>query len=149
MKKSIVTSLLLVITILGFSQNNEQEKNEIKKVIQTAYVEGLQNEGDAKKIESGFHHEFNLLGIDKGDRMWKYPISEWKSKQVNKRESGELPLTGNKKVSIKFKHIDVSGTAAIVKLEYYVGEKLTYIDYISLYKFDSGWKIVSKIFQKI
>nr|WP_319270896.1 nuclear transport factor 2 family protein [uncultured Draconibacterium sp.] len=148
MKKFVIVIVLSVLCLNASSQNIEKEKEAIKKVIQTAYVEGLQNEGDAKKIDSGFHPHFHLLGISDGDEMWNLNINDWKSSQVKKKMDGELPLSEDKKVSIKFKSIDITGTAAVAKIEFYIGTKLTYIDYISLYKFESGWKMVNKIFFK-
>ncbi len=147
MKILWIAAFILCIVVSGYSQ--DAEKEVIKEVIQTAYVEGLQNEGDAKKIESGFHPDFALLIIGEGDQMRKYPISEWQERQVNKRKAGELPLAADKAVTVNFLNVDVSGSSAVVKLEFFVGEKLSYIDYISLYKFESGWKIVSKIFHKV
>ena len=146
--KKVMLIIALFSTIVLTAQNVEQEIEAIKKVIQTAYVEGLQNEGDADKIDSGIHPDFNLLGIDKGNAMWKYSIADWKDNVVKKRKDGKLPLTGNKIVSIKFKNIDVTGTAAMAKIEFFIGDKLTYVDYISLYKFEDGWKMVNKIFYK-
>jgi len=81
--------------------------------------------------------------------MWELPITDWKKQQSDKRKKGQLPLKGDQKVSVLFKSIDISGTAAVAKIEFYVGSKLTFIDYISLYKFESGWKIVSKIFYRL
>jgi hypothetical protein len=145
--------LFLCFLLISFARLNAQQiKNDevsIKEVIQSAYVEGLMNNGNKTKIESGFHSDFTLLGIDKGGNMWKYPIVKWKAQQMEKRKKGELPLKGNKRVSIIFETVDISGTAAIAKIRFYVGQKLTYIDYISLYKFESGWKMVSKIFYKV
>ena len=148
MKKLILFTLLISTTRLT-AQNVEQEKDAIKKVIQTAYVEGLQNEGDADKIDSGIHPDFDLLGIGKNSTIWKYSITDWKDSSVKKRKAGKLPLTGDDIVSVKFVSIDITGTAAIAKIEFYVGKKLTYIDYISLYKFENGWKMVNKIFYKL
>lgn len=148
MQKLILLSLVLFSSIL-FSQNTEVEQEAIKKVIQTAYVEGLQNEGNADKIDSGIHPDFVLLGVGKDNEMWKYPITDWKAKVLAKREKGGLPKIGDQMVSVQFINVDVTGNAAMVKLEFYVGEKLTYIDYISLYKFENGWKMVNKIFYKI
>jgi len=145
MKKIMLVALLFPTLILT-AQNVEQEKETIKEVIQTAYVEGLQNEGDTKKIDSGIHPDFNLLGIGKNNTMWKYSIIDWKASSVKKRKEGKLPLSGDDIVSIKFISIDITGTAAMAKIKFYVGNKLTYIDYISLYKFDDGWKMVNKIF---
>uniref|UniRef100_UPI003217C3EE nuclear transport factor 2 family protein n=1 Tax=uncultured Draconibacterium sp. TaxID=1573823 RepID=UPI003217C3EE len=149
MKKLVIVFVLFVMCLNASSQNIEKEKEAIQKVIQTAYVEGLQNEGDAKKIDSGIHPHFHLLGISDGDEMWNLNINDWKSSQVKKRMDGELPLSGDKKVSVKFKTIDVTGTAAVAKIEFFIGTRLTYIDYISLYKFESGWKMVNKIFFKV
>ena len=138
----------MIIAITFHCLAQDAEKEAIKKVIQTAYVEGLQNEGDAAKIDAGIHPDFNLLGIGKEDAMWKYPIADWKAKAVQKRKNGELPAKKDKFYKIAFKSIDVTGTAAIVKLECYVGGKLTFVDYISLYKFKSGWKMVNKVFYR-
>lgn len=147
--KKLILITLLISAITVSAQNVDQEKEAIKKVIQTAYVDGLQNEGDATKIDSGIHPGFVLLGIGEGNEMWKYPIAEWKAKTEKKVKDGKLPRTGDDKVSVKFKTIDVTGTAAVAKIEFYVGDKLTYVDYISLYKFEDGWKMVNKIYYKL
>ena len=44
--------------------------------------------------------------------------------------------------------IDITGTAAIVKIELFKGGKQIYTDYLSLYKFEEGWRIVNKIYFK-
>lgn len=125
-----------------------KDQQAIMDVIQTAYVEGLQNEGDLEKVDIGFHPGFNLLGIGEGNQMWKLPIYNWKETTENAVKEGKKPRKENELVSVNFLSVDVAGTAATVKLEFYVAEKLTYIDYLSLYKFEDGWKVVSKIFYK-
>ncbi len=147
MKRLLFIALLLSSIVLT-AQNGEEEKEAIKSVIQTAYVDGLQNEGDLDKIDSGIHSGFNLLGIDKGTEMWKLPIEDWKKKTVKKKEEGKYPRTGDDLVTVKFLNIDVTGTAAVAKIEFYVGKEKKYVDYISLYKFDNGWKMVNKIYYK-
>ena len=121
----------------------------IKTTIQSAYIDGLTNEGDADKIDKGFHPDFNLIGIGEGGSMWKYPIKQWKADVLKRVEEGKLPKTGDNKVSVKFLDVDITGTAAVAKIEYYVGTVLKYIDYLALYKFGEDWKIVNKIFYKI
>lgn len=133
----------------GYAQEFiSEDQQAIMNVIQTAYVEGLQNEGDLEKVDSGFHPGFELLGIGKGEQMWKLPIYNWKETTADAVEEGKKPRNEEELVTVNFLSVDVSGTAASVKLEFYVAEKLTYIDYLSLYKFEDGWKIVSKIFYK-
>lgn len=144
--KNFLLIFTVLISLSVFAQ--EDEKETIKKVIQTAYVEGLQNEGDLDKIDSGIHPGFQLLGIDKGDEMWVLTIDEWKKRTEKKKIDGKFPRTGKDKVSIKFDSIDITGTAAVAKIEFYVGEVKMFVDYISLYKFESGWKMVNKIFYR-
>ena len=144
---------MLIIGIVMFysssmAQNTNSDEEAIKNVIQTAYVEGLQNEGDIKKIDSGFHPDFELLGIGKDNEMWRLSITNWKKSVEKNLKEGKLPKKGKDKVSVKFLSVDVTGTVAVAKFEFYVGDKLTYIDYQSLYKFPAGWKIVSKVFYK-
>lgn len=146
MKKVFLVVLVMVLSLAVFAQ--ETDKEAIKKVIRTAYVEGLQNEGDLEKIDSGIHPAFNLIGIDKGDEVWVLPIDEWKKRTEKRKEKGDFPKTGDQKVSVKFLDIDITGTAAVAKIEFYVGDKKMYVDYIALYKFESGWKMVNKIYYK-
>ena len=148
MKKLTFLLAMLFIVNLTFSQDLEDEKKAIKNVIQTSYVEGLQNEGSLEKIDQGIHPDFVLLGIGEGVDMWKLPIDKWKEKTEKKLKEGKLPRK-DKPVTVKFLSIDITGTAAVAKIEFYVGEKLTYIDYISLYKFEGKWKMVNKIFYKL
>jgi len=151
--KIIIMKKLFVITILmlsaGVLMAQTEDQDAIKKVIQTSYVEGIQNEGDPEKIDAGFHPGFRLLGVGKGNEMWELPIYTWKERAVNEVAEGKKPRKAEEAVSVKFLDVDVTGNAAVVKLEFYVGEKLTFIDYISLYKFEADWKIVSKIFYRL
>jgi len=144
--KNIILSIILLATFGLTAQNTDSEKDAIKKVIQTAYVDGLQNEGDMAKIDSGIHSGFVLLGIGKDNEMWDYPIEKWKENTKKKLEKGVFPRTGDDKVSIKFLDVDVTGNAAVAKIEFYVGKEKKYVDYISLYKFDKGWMMVNKIY---
>jgi len=42
--------------------------------------------------------------------------------------------------------VDASGNAAVVKLQVYQGETHFSADYMLPYRFEEGWRIVSKIF---
>ena len=50
-------------------------------------------------------------------------------------------------ISHEFTAVDVTGDAATVRLELRRGGKHVFTDYLSLYRFADGWKIVSKTFQ--
>ena len=125
-------------------QDMEKEKAAIKEVIVSAYQEGISNIGDEELIKKGFHPDFNLLGIGSKDDLWKLPIDKWIQNVKLKKQAGKYPP--KEKVTFKFLFIDIVGTAAVAKLDYYRGKSRAYTDYLSLYKFKEGWKIVNKIY---
>ena len=141
--------ILLICLMVSFCFANNTEKEAIKKVIQTSYVEGLQNEGDLEKVDKGFHSCFKLLGVKDGKDIWELPIAEWKEKVKERKAKGAYPKSGKKKVTVKFEMIDITGNAAIAKFKFFVGDKFKYVDYLSLYKFNDGWKIVGKIYYQV
>jgi len=107
------------------------------------------NEGNNKKIDFGIHPDFRILEYKPSFGLRIYSLSEWKSNNVIRKRTGLLPRKQEDEVSVKFKKIDVSGLAAIAMVKFYSGKEFVYIDYISLYKFKEGWKMVNKIFHKI
>lgn len=146
--KWIAVALLAVAIGIGAGKGYTEDQKAIAKVIQTAYVEGLQNEGDTLKIDKGFHPSFRMIGLGEDGKLWEYPIAKWRQTKIERLKKGELPLPKEKKVSVEFVSIDVSDYVAVAKVHYYEGGEKTYVDFISLYKFDGDWKIISKIFSK-
>ena len=149
MKTKIMLLILVLSSSFSFCQSDNEDQKAIKKVIQSAYVEGIQNEGNASKIEAGFHPEFRLLGLGNNNKMWTLPIAQWKQNALKKRQQGKLPRTNSNLYKVEFEMIDITNKAAIVKLRCYIGTEQKYVDYISLYKFGNEWKIVNKIFENI
>lgn len=144
MKKVFLILLTVFITIpFLFSQTNE--KAAIRQVIQEAYVDGIQNRGDIEIIRKGFDPGFELLGV-KENKLTKLSIGEWianieKTKQNNPNPPVHL-------TSVKFLMIDITGISAVAKIELYRQGKRIFTDYLSLYKFDEGWKVVNKIYHR-
>jgi len=146
--KKLVAFILLLVTFSVTAQTIRQEKRAIKKAIQIAYVEGLINEGNNTKINLGIHPDCKIMAYDSAYGLRTYTIKEWENNNYIRKRTGTLPKKEQEKVTIKFKHIDITGIAATVKIKYYEGGELTYIGYILMYKFDNDWKMVSKIFNK-
>lgn len=150
MTKKILSTLIALTIILSGNvlgqDKNGKDVEEIKKTILNSYQDGLQNEGDIKKIDEGFHPLFKMIAVNNEGKVWEYPIEDWKKATEKKVKDGKLPRLQNNKVKIKIPMVDVTGIAAVAKLEFYVKEKLTYVDYMSLYKLEGKWKIVAKIY---
>lgn len=143
--KKVFVLLFIGFLFAGNIKAQKTDKEAVKNVIQKAYVDGLHNLKDLSETEKGFHPGFNLLGI-RNNMLTKYPIYNWiesaKKRKAEKKE--EHPKT-----TCKFPLIDITGNAAIAKIELYRKDKQIFTDYLSLYKFDEGWRIVGKIYYRI
>jgi hypothetical protein len=142
----IVCLFTFGITLLAQDQKVQKEKELIKEVIQSAYVDGLCNNADEEAIKNGFHPEFTLLSIRPKSVMGKTRIDDWTKYAKRGKERGFKYSFQNEFTSIKYQFIDVTGTAAVAKIDFYEGGVLKFIDYISLLKFEDKWKIVSKTY---
>ena len=146
MKKLAVTlffSLLILPFFAGGYAASGSEEDAVKKVIEEAYVKGIHINRDIPAIEKGFHPEFNML-ILRENNISKYPIGKWID-AIEKRKK-ENPSPPPYKTTHRFPMVDVTGNAAVAKIEIYRDSELVYSDYMSLYKFEEGWKIVNKIY---
>jgi hypothetical protein len=137
-------SLTFLLTCLSFAlaAQSQNEENAIKKVIQEAYIDGLQNLGNIQTIRDGFHPDFEMLVFRNG-QMSKLPIGTW-IERVEQRKAN--PSTTPPNITGKFLDVEITGTVAVVKLELHRNGNLIFTDYISLYKFEDGWKLVSKVY---
>ena len=150
MKK--ITFLLLAISMCAFATAQDADKNEkeaIKKLVLSAYVDGLQNNGDLDATRNGFYPGFDLL-IYKDIMVDKLPIYNWITYAEMRKEKNPEALAEDEITSCEFEFIDITGSAAVAKIHLSKGGKKIYTDYLSLYNFtNDGWKIVSKIYYKI
>jgi hypothetical protein len=136
---------ILLITAIGISSSSfgQNEEEAVRKVVTSAYIQGIHNGGPIEDISSGFHPSFNMLRLVDNE-VKPFSIQDWiKSIEKNRSESqgGQSVQTEG-----KFVNVAVSGTAASVVLELYRNNKKIFTDNLLLYKFDEGWRIVSKTY---
>jgi hypothetical protein len=140
--KYILSILFSAASLLSFAQSDEEA---VKQVIQTAYIDGIQNGGSIDEIRKGFHSTFIMLR-NMENTIKPLAIEEWITTIEKSKKDNTAPAPP--KAEGKFINVDVTGTAAVVKLELYRGGKKTFTDYLVLSKFTDGWKIVSKSFYR-
>jgi hypothetical protein len=140
MKKLLLFCSIVMLCVTCFAQSNDEEV--IRQVIQTSYINGIQNGGSAEDIRKGFHPSFTMLRLVENE-IKPLPIEEWIS-NIEKNNAKNEPAPP--KAEGKFISIDITGTAAVVKLDLFRNNKRTFTDYLVLYKFNEGWKIVSKTY---
>ncbi len=141
MKNTLSIFIFAALLFMGQAYGQTADKEAVKKVINEAYIEGIQNLGDLDAVRQGFHPDFEML-INRNGQLAKFPISDW-LQRLEERKANPASA-GQPKVSGKFLEVDVTGNAAMVKLELHRENQLIFTDYLLLYKFGNAWKIVSK-----
>ena len=121
----------------------DSDKEAIKQVIERAYIQGIHGNQDEAVVKSGFHRDFAMLVLQ-DNALEKVMVDEWLARvEVMKTEHPDLWQAQTRHT---FELIDVAGYAAVAKLEVYKGTTHFSTDYMLLYRFEEGWRIVSKIF---
>jgi len=119
------------------------DRDDIRLVIERAYIEGIHLEQDEGKVKEGFHPEFRML-VRRDAEIAKVDPGTFLAKVKERREAD--PGFLEEELTYEIPLIDVEGTAAAARIELSRGGKHLYTDYQLLYRFEDGWKIVSKIF---
>ena len=130
---------LMIIANLAHSQSPEES---VKQVVTTAYIQGIHNNGPLEDIRAGFHPTFAMLRLV-DNSVKPLPIEEWISSIEKNRKEGKASTV---KTEGKFTNVSVNGNAAQVQLELYREGKHIFTDYLLLYQFTEGWRIVSKTY---
>lgn len=143
--KGIVLTLFATL-FAGALMAQLTDAEQVKNVVSSAYVEGIQNNGSIEEIRKGFHPSFAMLRFMENE-VKPFPIEEWIA-AIEKRRAEAKPDAKVVRTEANFLSVDVTGTAATVKLELFREGKKTFTDYIVLYKFTEGWRIVSKTYYR-
>jgi hypothetical protein len=121
----------------------DKQEQAIEKVIEEAYIRGIHGSQDERTVKSGFHEDFAMLVLQ-DNVLEKVDVDEWLRRiEVMKADNPDL---WSAETRHEFQVIDATGYAAVAKLDVYKGETHFSTDYMLLYRFDEGWKIVSKVF---
>jgi hypothetical protein len=122
-------------------QNTDEKA--IREIIEEAYIEGIHGSQDETTAKSGFHDDFAMLVL-RDNALEKVDVDEWLRRLEEMK--ADNPDLWNAETIHEFRLVDVAGYAAVAKLDVYKGETHFSTDYMLLYRFDEGWRIVSKVF---
>ncbi|MFW5707707.1 MAG: nuclear transport factor 2 family protein [Bacteroidota bacterium] len=145
-KQNLAIGLIMLLGVLvGLPvMGSEKEKEAVVNVVTSAYVEGFQNLGGKEMMEAGFHPTFVMV-LNRGGQLSELPLARMIG-IVEQRLAN--PDYQHVPVEAKILDVDVTGNAAMVKLELYREGKLLFTDYLGLYKFENGWKIFNKLYNQ-
>ena len=126
----------------GGAAADDADAEAVKSVVRTAYVEGVHVKGDPALMRTGFHPDFRMFTLRDGV-LAMVTLDEWAARI----EKGAAERKGPPpQVRHEFSLVDVTGNAAVAKVELHRDGKHVFSDYLSLYRFPDGWKIVAKTF---
>lgn len=135
----VVAAALVAASAAAAPADNEA----VKAVVQSAYVQGVHAKFDPAAMRRGFHPDFRMLVLRDG-ALGAVTLEEWIARMEKARQ--DKPGAPAPQIAADFTSIDVTGNAATVRLELHRDGKHVFTDYLSLYRFADGWKIVSKTF---
>lgn len=150
MKRFLFAVLVLLMTAVTAvaetpPAENDAEDAAIVAVVDRAYVHGVHIDKDPELMRSGMHDSFVMfVQSDKG--ITQLTRDAW----IERLTSAKAPDASAPKPEIKadITVLDRSGKAAVAKVALFRDGKQIFTDYISLYRFDDGWKLVAKTFHR-
>jgi hypothetical protein len=119
------------------------EQDAIKQVIEKAYIQGIHTNQDEAEVKSGFHPDFAMLVLQ-NDVLEKVDVDLWLERVETMK--ADNPDMWAAETTFTFDMIDITDSAAVAKLNVHKGTVHFSTDYMLLYKFETSWQIVSKIF---
>lgn len=147
MKKAIFcNAMMLALFVLASPlAANDEDRKAVMTVVEEAYVKGVHAEPSGEAMRKGFHADF-IMFVQDGEKINKVTRDEW----IARIEAGKAKNNGAPKPVVKheFPVVEVTGSAAFVKVELHRDGKHVFTDFISLYKFADGWKIIGKTFYR-
>ena len=137
-----VAVLALTAPAAGAAASNEAEQKAVVQIVTDAYINGVHAKPDPAAMRRGFHPDFRMLVLTDGT-MTAVTLDEWAGRI---EKAAASPKTPRPAIEAEFPHVDISGAAASVRVEVFRDGTHTFTDYLLLYRFADGWKVVSKTF---
>ncbi len=142
----VLIALSVVLVPVSIAQTGESpeerrhsEDAAIRDVLQRCYVDGMYVKRDPDALRSGLASTFVMQVYWEGE-LSNRTASEW----LDRMKLSGVPT--KKHIESQIKVLDVTGVAAVARVDIHVDSKHKYTDYFCLYKTDEGWKMVTKMF---
>ena len=136
----IVLSLLLIAVSAAMQdQSGSLDERAIRKVLRENYVEGMYIKRDPDVLRAGLASTL-VMQVFWDGKLSTSTVSQW----FERMKLNRVPT--KKKIESKIKVLDITGVAAVARVDLYVDSKHKYTDFFGLYKTEEGWKMVTKMF---
>jgi hypothetical protein len=140
----IAAAAAAALAVPAHTQTSPQaDEKAVEAVVRSAYVEGVHAKPSAEAMRKGFHPDFRMYVLREG-AVTVVTRDEWAARIEKGAAESKTPPP---EIRAEFTRIDVTGNAAVAQVQLYRAGKHVFTDYLSLYRFADGWKIVAKTFQ--
>jgi exopolysaccharide biosynthesis protein len=119
------------------------EIEEIKQVITESYIEGVHRQVDINLMKKGIHSAMRMQVLDK-DQITEFEVEAWHQRLANARKDN--PDLTKVQTDYEIEVLDITNSAAVVRIKIFKDKKQVFTDYFSMYCFSDGWKIMNKIY---
>ena len=116
-------------------------EDAIRQVIESAYIQGIHLEQDEQKVRDGFHPEFRML-VPRDPEI--VPIDALALLKLVVDAKAANPAAFEREFTYDIQVVDRVETMAVARVKTYRGGVHQYTDFMTLYEFAEGWKIVCK-----
>lgn len=145
MKRFLFAVLVLLMTAMT-AMAADPEDAAIVAAVDQAYVHGVHIDNDPALMRAGMHDSFVMfVQSDKG--VTQLTRDAW-IERLTASKAAQDPNAKKPEIKADITVLDRSGKAAVAKVALFRDGKQIFTDYISLYRFEDGWKLVGKIFNR-
>jgi hypothetical protein len=138
MNISKIILFLFFVTVSVTSLKAQSEDDAVKFCVNN-YLDGV-SKGDAAKLNQAFHPTAMLRTVSAAGAIQDIPVAKF----VASMPAGGISTKGGSTKMISYSYVGVSALATV---ELQFGD-FKYIDLLSMLKFGSDWKIVSRVFSR-
>ncbi len=141
-RTTIALLIPLAAVAVGAALQDKPQSSDaqaIQGVLQKHYVEGMYIKRDADLLRAGLAETF-VMQVYWDGQLRRSTVPEWFDR---------MKLNGKptkRKIESKIKVLDITGVAAVARVDLYRDSEHRYTDYFGLYKTENGWKMVTKMF---
>lgn len=144
MKRRLSSAALIAVVLCGvsFAMGQDPELEDVKQAVIEGYINGVFLKTDLTLIEKYWHPECDIYQYQ-GGKLAKIPAVAQFRELSTKVKAPYDPT-----VTYSFLDVHVKGYAALAIVEIHSHGAYRYTDILNLYKFDDGWKIVTKTYHR-
>jgi len=128
---------------LSKHENPALERERIRRMLEDVYVHDMYMKETRKEMSSEFSEAFHMLVPELDGRSLQPVRLRWDGLAELMRNH---PKAISARTRFEFPLIDVTGDAAMARVDVFDGDRPVYSDYVSLYRVQGSWCLVSKVY---